>query len=1336
MKGKVNCTCGWSWNKSDSSKKDMYICHECGRDNSNNMKNGGWMDNYNDSKASAPEGMVGDGFSNVGRNYSPAWGGQFKEGGKVDPPRRKVIAESTGVYKKPFNEKELKNIIKDNVEYRRTGTLKKPRAEANKFEKYLPTKETVDFFKNLKNDNTSAVFNEALKIQHERGNPSINVGTDKGLLFANKRNYNPFTNEVNIPKSEYRGNINNYIQEVSHAGQPLSEVIPRFLTNDIPGYIKAYTSEGDIHHNIHKYVYNNPNTVENYTHKKIQPELSKRIHRVYSFPMTKEEEEEELDLILKYDLDKKQMGGNVYPVNYVPQAQEGIKTYSYPLRDKLYPGEEEYFKAHPHVGGMAAEDNQVIINPYSPLSDEEKNAIRMNETARLAMRGGYQRPTFELTPEQQEAFKDYSSDEQDIRETIIGRILSGDPSAKNVTPEQKKYAEELQKVLKFKDGGYLKKQAKKTEKDLLKKYVDPSTKRALERAKQQGINTGIHNGPLDAIRHSSSAAAMSSALPTWTNFIPGVAPLKIAATNVAGIAHELNAPNSLKEHASDLYNNFIGSVVGVLPISEENQHDLLIQAQKNNVLSDMGNRTPLRNKKLVVPNLPSLPKKAMGGSIPGAVGFTYARTKGIPSNGPYAKKTMASAQNGVDMYGAPITAVEKHDVNLNRSHYNPRTNVMTLGNDYNVWYDYNGKRLEGEELKNHQNELIAHENRHAWQFDNDRSNFDIAHHTDQEQWARMQKKPQMMTSDNVWNSYHNRSGIEAAMDIDNVIPFIPETKIIPEQVSRDKIFQKIVDPQRYRNPNSLEGEASYYEYTGYDPDEKAKLASPKFQNGGEMRYYQHGLDFKTKGMKDGGWLDRYDKAQDGYTTGDKVKYGTPEYREAYNRGEVITDEGVRSPIALDEVVIQNNYRRPRGFWEQYADKIAEENKDAGVLGAIIGTPISAVTSLPQLAMMKGLTGEMQRPSEAMDIENPYGAFAVDAVTDLTNLVGAGILTKEEVLAKLGDLRNVNAEGKIFSGMNNELNNMAIQNTERYMAKRTPSTSTLSPEMEPYVSRYTKLSDEPYIPYQEDEYIKWFNEQKAKMNPPVVKQDPRSILRRSSVIDINDVEPTKFNFIKQDLSEGNNIKYSFTNEQGNNIATFSGRKSPEGIYVNSIEVNPEFRRQGVASDIYKNIAKELQSKNEGTLFSRSGQHQFTDRDELGRSIAPANKLWENLVNKGEAEKFVEGMSHTYKINPLKQGGIIKDDRGQWDHPGEITEIGSNQITMQGVPYPVLGISDTGDTKLMKPGKNYKFKGKKVTEFPMAKNGLRQEQKSLQNLDNLLNFTNYNKPQPGGWLSKYE
>jgi hypothetical protein len=64
-------------------------------------------------------------------------------------------------------------------------------------------------------------------------------------------------------------------------------------------------------------------------------------------------------------------------------------------------------------------------------------------------------------------------------------------------------------------------------------------------------------------------------------------------------------------------------------------------------------------------------------------------------------------------------------------------------------------------------------------------------------------------------------------------------------------------------------------------------------------------------------------------------------------------------------------------------------------------------------------------------------------------------------------------------------------------------------------------------------------------------------------------------------------------------------------------------------------------------------------------------------------------------------------GQWAHPGEVTTIPSNDITMKGVDYDVLGVSDTGDTKLMKPGKNYKFKGNSVTEYPK-----------------------------GGWLNKYK
>ena len=106
-------------------------------------------------------------------------------------------------------------------------------------------------------------------------------------------------------------------------------------------------------------------------------------------------------------------------------------------------------------------------------------------------------------------------------------------------------------------------------------------------------------------------------------------------------------------------------------------------------------------------------------------------------------------------------------------------------------------------------------------------------------------------------------------------------------------------------------------------------------------------------------------------------------------------------------------------------------------------------------------------------------------------------------------------------------------------------------------------------------------------------------------------------------------------------------------------------------------------------------------------APANgkytkKTKASAQNGQEMKFYQEGLD--FKPKTISQNGsVIKDDRGQWAYPGEITEIGSNNITMQGVDYPVLGVSDTGDTKMMYPDQDYKFDGKKVTEYPMAQDG---------------------------------
>ncbi len=70
------------------------------------------------------------------------------------------------------------------------------------------------------------------------------------------------------------------------------------------------------------------------------------------------------------------------------------------------------------------------------------------------------------------------------------------------------------------------------------------------------------------------------------------------------------------------------------------------------------------------------------------------------------------------------------------------------------------------------------------------------------------------------------------------------------------------------------------------------------------------------------------------------------------------------------------------------------------------------------------------------------------------------------------------------------------------------------------------------------------------------------------------------------------------------------------------------------------------------------------------------------------------------NVLKYMNAIEDPRGQWDHPKQCTVIPSNQITMKNVPYKVLGIDDTGHSKVMHPEKDYGYPGGKVLEIPMT------------------------------------
>ena len=64
--------------------------------------------------------------------------------------------------------------------------------------------------------------------------------------------------------------------------------------------------------------------------------------------------------------------------------------------------------------------------------------------------------------------------------------------------------------------------------------------------------------------------------------------------------------------------------------------------------------------------------------------------------------------------------------------------------------------------------------------------------------------------------------------------------------------------------------------------------------------------------------------------------------------------------------------------------------------------------------------------------------------------------------------------------------------------------------------------------------------------------------------------------------------------------------------------------------------------------------------------------------------------------MKKASIMGYKRNSPDVNKKENIIASGDITMKGVDFKVKGTDDLGNTKIMKPGKNYKFPGTIVKE----------------------------------------
>jgi len=160
---------------------------------------------------------------------------------------------------------------------------------------------------------------------------------------------------------------------------------------------------------------------------------------------------------------------------------------------------------------------------------------------------------------------------------------------------------------------------------------------------------------------------------------------------------------------------------------------------------------------------------------------------------------------------------------------------------------------------------------------------------------------------------------------------------------------------------------------------------------------------------------------------------------------------------------------------------------------------------------------------------------------------------------------------------------------------------------------------------------------------------------------------------------------------------------------------------------------------GELLTRASDYQT--QKGVGKEQFRKNVL--DWMNKAWAVPAVgAGLTGVAGMEQKQDGGDIPvDPEGYWnpENWGRPVIIPSNIITMEGVDQPLIGISDTGDVQYMEPGEDYEFDGDYVTEYPVAKEGISVNNADAQpnkKLDQLLNFTNYNKPTKGGWLDKYQ
>jgi hypothetical protein len=596
------------------------------------------------------------------------------------------------------------------------------------------------------------------------------------------------------------------------------------------------------------------------------------------------------------------------------------------------------------------------------------------------------------------------------------------------------------------------------------------------------------------------------------------------------------------------------------------------------------------------------PSMQMGGSMPGSVGFTYARTGGIPSNGPYAKKTKASAQNGMEM------------------------KFYQEGLD---WKPRNISR-DGSEIPQAQLGLHMLTPDYSQVGENIMEMLSVPQKALTKLFSGKYQTPsEAMNIKNPVGAF----AVDAILDPANLVGGAAVSKIAKAAKSATKA-SKVVKPavssavknvvNKTKNLEDLKVTQQFAKQYGYElPENLERIAQSDELTNRTVR----------------GLMDRHNTFVRGVSTNwDVLTEKNPEIlRHLEGKGiDWKNNPKAAAEYMATHVPIQTGYGRAslnREVFKKGLDAIYTSNSIPTAEGYTYGqgyiTKVKKPTDYSSPNRQDWITKNNPEYYEH-SLPAPVSQTELDELkgwqgSDPYSMFNANKLGSEEnakkVHAWLDDFYNKEVELRKTYGIANRHKgdyHLGLDESGKEITMKHPNFQKLRRQKVEDVAAFRKKIDEVYNKTMDDTWKTLIPVDEVNFTKKLLKTEHPSNL------------------------ETNIDKYAHYLHLGT-----PGKKVLEPI--KSWEITPE--------------------------------------------------IWKN---KSRAHTNV----YTKKLSALEKGGeITKDDNGYWnpDNWGKPVEIGSNEITMEGVYEPLLGISDTGDTQMMYPGEDYTFDGESVTEYPVMQQG---------------------------------